>query len=544
MSGNESNVGLPKVALDFIESVVKKVRYRKKIRQEVREELTDHFYMAFKDCKTEQEKVQTAEEIISEFGDVRMLAGLIRRGKKRCRPLWRTVVVRTFQTIGISILCMILYSVWFISGKPNVETDYVVALSKHLMPEADDDNNAWANYKKAAELYKSIAEDDDFNEVYYDVKLPLSSLSREQRDGLNKWVEVNEQAWVEFSIAVEKEYLYREYGHNQNPDDLWLMNIYIPNLSKVKRLTQLAAWKSKLAMEQGESREAFEYCVKSMKASKHWMSQGTIIEYLVGLSVGGYGCNQALRLVIDGRFDPAELKAFRNEMSAVFSEGYPYCDLTGEEMFMFDAIQHYFTDGGPGGGHIAPRQLAKDLDEDYYDVKKIRDFLFGSIAHAGRNKTIAKAKEVYDKIEGLSRISPYERHARDISIDSIIKELPQYRYYIIHIFIPALEKVCNYHYQRGCEYQAVLTVLAIKQWEAEKGALPESLGVLVEAGLLDKVPDDPYSAGSLVYRVDGDGFMLYSVGMNFVDDGGEYGSNLKGGRRLWGGNGDAVFWPN
>ena len=85
MSDNKSQECLPKIALDFIDAVVKKVRYRKKIRQEVRQELTDHFYMALKDCTTDAAKLEAAEEVISEFGDPKMLGSLIRRGKKRCR---------------------------------------------------------------------------------------------------------------------------------------------------------------------------------------------------------------------------------------------------------------------------------------------------------------------------------------------------------------------------------------------------------------------------------------------------------------------------
>ena len=103
MTENKFVEGLPKVALDFIGSVVKKVRYRKKIRQEVLEELTDHFHTALKDCGSDEEKVHAAEELIAEFGDVKMLASLIRRGKKRCRALWRTVVVRSFQTLGACV---------------------------------------------------------------------------------------------------------------------------------------------------------------------------------------------------------------------------------------------------------------------------------------------------------------------------------------------------------------------------------------------------------------------------------------------------------
>src|SRR4030043_208410 len=89
---------LPCCACEFIETVVKKMRYRKKVRRDVQAELEAHFEDELKDCKTDEQK---ARQLISEFGDVKLLAVLLRRAKKRCRPLWRKAVVRSFQAVGI-----------------------------------------------------------------------------------------------------------------------------------------------------------------------------------------------------------------------------------------------------------------------------------------------------------------------------------------------------------------------------------------------------------------------------------------------------------
>ena len=40
-----------------------------------------------------------------------------------------------------------------------------------------------------------------------------------------------------------------------------------------------------------------------------------------------------------------------------------------------------------------------------------------------------------------------------------------------------------------------------------------------------------------------DGFMLYSVGENFIDDDGVLGKDKKGETKKWTDNGDAIFWP-
>lgn len=63
--------------------------------------------------------------------------------------------------------------------------------------------------------------------------------------------------------------------------------------------------------------------------------------------------------------------------------------------------------------------------------------------------------------------------------------------------------------------------LAIQAWRATRGRLPESLGEMVPA-YLTEIPVDPMAptAAALQYRQVGDGYLLYSVGHNGIDDGG------------------------
>ncbi len=133
---------LPACAAEFIKLVIKKMRYRKKVRADVMYELVTHFEDELKDYKTDEEKEQKAQQLITEFGDVKLLAVLMRRAKKRCRPLWQTVIARTFQTVGVLILCLIAYIAWFLSGKPAVTVDYVAELNRIACPTVDESLNA------------------------------------------------------------------------------------------------------------------------------------------------------------------------------------------------------------------------------------------------------------------------------------------------------------------------------------------------------------------------------------------------------------------
>jgi len=85
--------------------------------------------------------------------------------------------------------------------------------------------------------------------------------------------------------------------------------------------------------------------------------------------------------------------------------------------------------------------------------------------------------------------------------------------------------------------EALIATVSILRYEKEHNKYPESLEQLVESEYIKIVPQDPFSGNSLVYKKTDDGFILYSVGLNMIDDRGVIVNNK------WAKEGDAVFWP-
>jgi hypothetical protein len=67
--------------------------------------------------------------------------------------------------------------------------------------------------------------------------------------------------------------------------------------------------------------------------------------------------------------------------------------------------------------------------------------------------------------------------------------------------------------------------------------------MLVEGQYIGELPLDPFSDGPPVYRRTDDAFILYSLGLNFADDGGEPGLGRTGRSDLLARGGDIVIWP-
>jgi len=82
--------------------------------------------------------------------------------------------------------------------------------------------------------------------------------------------------------------------------------------------------------------------------------------------------------------------------------------------------------------------------------------------------------------------------------------------------------------RRSATLRLLICETALAQYLADHGAPPAQLPELVPEYLSD-VPDDPFSGRPLVYRTGPNGYVLYSVDQNCLDDGGRRGTSLTDG---------------
>ncbi len=84
-----------------------------------------------------------------------------------------------------------------------------------------------------------------------------------------------------------------------------------------------------------------------------------------------------------------------------------------------------------------------------------------------------------------------------------------------------IEAFCNAFWRERAEMRLLRLELAIQAWRVTHDRLPKSLSEVVPK-YMDEIPVDPFDpdGGLLRYRRTDDGYVLYSVGQNCIDDGG------------------------
>jgi hypothetical protein len=117
----------------------------------------------------------------------------------------------------------------------------------------------------------------------------------------------------------------------------------------------------------------------------------------------------------------------------------------------------------------------------------------------------------------------------------------KFRYYVSMVAIPNFVRATERAACVETERQMTLAAIALKRYQLRHGRLPTSLPALVPEFLL-AAPCDPMSGKDLCYRLKPDGcFVLYSVGRDGKDEGGDATPVSGTAFGLW--EGRDVVWP-
>jgi hypothetical protein len=537
---------LPQVLADYVAVLAKRAGCGRKIQQEVAEELRCHFIDALAGCEGDEARERCAEELIKEFGDTKMLAKLIKRGKERCRPLWQKVLYRTVYCLGGLILFVVLYSVWFFTGRPTFSVNYLTKLNEMARPASfDPDENAWPYYEKAISLYAGA--DEKLSERISKTcgkegYVSFTNLQESEQAAISAWLSKNTEAWAEFETGSRKPYCYREYnvGEKHDKDKPMLIAVLLPHLSELRDVARLGVWRAEKQLADSKSVEAAQTCLTLARVGRQWYEdRATLIEQLVAQAIVNMAEETMLGVIAGGNLSAEQTKSVRADMAGIFGDDYPYMTAIEMEGMIFeDTVQHTFTKGGPGGGHIVPKMFAQLglVPEEELLVAGL------AIVHAGRDKVLEAGEKLYTHLVESAKTSPYEKRSGKIkTTDEFLSSYNKVRYAFLWTLVPAVERVSTLRYQGKALHDATLTVLSLRQCQLEKGQLPETLDELVKAGYSKGLPGDPFSKGPLAYKKTGDDFVLYSLGEDFDDDNSRENPADPWGRKDTGG--DRVFWP-
>ncbi|MHB0946700.1 MAG: hypothetical protein ACYC3B_05980 [Sedimentisphaerales bacterium] len=541
------------------------MKWRKSVRADVQAELIGHFEDALRDCKNEDEKEIKAKELIQNFGDAKLIADLARRAKKRCRSLWAKIIMRSFQGIGIFIICFVIYCFYIFTGRPTIRINYIQEYIQANRPESKENANAGVLYNKVAKIYvnppklsyeKASKENgcggssSELLSKIQDIHR-LDELNDEEFAALNKWADDNNETIALFLEASKRPYCWYEPEKATAEYDFFIQ-IPLPHLSAVRNAARLMLAKVRLQAYAGNFDNASQDVFAVWNSAGHFWGPRTIIEQMVGIAIESMSFRTVRDLLSEYNLSQQQLKLLQNQLEKLFAENKCYMNYQTERFFKDDFFQQCFTDNGRGNGHPIPSKLAQfwDMAEDNKrNEESFRNVMFLGMAlvSADRKELSQVFDNFYDTAQQYAQMTPWQLRQENKSLNSFSTDWPRLkkaRYMNVLKLLPAFDNANSLFHRFNIDGQSLILTLAVLRYQQDNKTLPQTLQQLKDAGYIRSIPIDPFSGKDVIYKVIDNDFTIYSFGQDFDDDGGKMGTNEEAKPSMWNTkDGDAVFWP-
>jgi hypothetical protein len=284
-----------------------------------------------------------------------------------------------------------------------------------------------------------------------------------------------------------------------------VMDAVPPDAIQMIQTTELLFFSALFSAEDGDMSGAVSNIVSGLKFADLTAQEGTLMACLVSLAETRV-LTHFLGDICRGRdlgetdvkrlMDAQDVGAWRGRLAAGFR---------GERVMFVEAGRYFTTGGLRNFGSM-------------FEWKSWWDNLGLWTIRPLAKRDIRSSLPVFDFLEAEAKVPYYQ--SRDILRVRFeqLKKRPWYAF-ASKTLIGDFEGV----YMKVAQVESLMlasrTGLACRLYKSRTGSYPERLEELVPA-LLPAVPIDPFTGKPLVFRREGEGFIVYSLGSNQKDDGG------------------------
>lgn len=538
---------LPAEVTALIVEVVRRTRLWRREKVDVARELIAHFEDAI---KSEADPVQA----LRDFGEAKQAAKLIRRAKKRSRPIiwhaWRRTLHASAAALCLSVALYGVLIVRYFSGSPVIARDYTAEVNATIVA-VPEEQRAWPLYREALlalevsplpafEVNQWVVLPADAPQ-WVDAERVLRKLgatlelirrgARRPRLGFSITIDIDwdvERRFESLSISGASDSLAETYSQTRP-----VFERNSGRHSYIACIPELVEADARLSLLDKDAERLTADLIALVGIADQYANEPLFIDSIFSLNLLGASTRLIGETLARSRdmLTSDQLVALAHRLSA-FADGGPIEMRFGVwRIYFADFVQRLYTDDGRGDGRLTPEGLrllrsmgpTVALMGEWSEPSRL-DGLAAPLAA----QLIAGRREVEEEFE--RQLSLMEREAAQpmrqwkeipgTSFENLLASPAYYRrYQPLFVMLPAVGHAAMMAESATQRRDAALTAIALELFRRRHGAYPAQLEELVP-NFLPTVPIDRFDGRPLRYRLTDDGPLLYSVGADHIDDGG------------------------
>ena len=555
---------LPPEVDGFIEQVIRGTRLRKAERDDVRAELTSHFAEALASGAS-------AAAAMASYGDPKDSARALRAAAIAKRSAidraFGRALVATGWTVGVVVGAYVLFALYLAANAPRPSFDPIERVAERL-PVAPPSQVAWASYRKILPALGLTGHQDGANATADRIDAGPGWPGRKPTDEAGAtWDE--QVAWCDTHSAdlarlraasalpvlgfpyatglteldaalFEQGVIEQSQALIRDKDRPWrAFGIMLPHLASVRQCARVLALDATVAASRGQGAAAVDDLAAIVAMSMQVQQPRFLICDLVAVAMRAVAAQRAVMLLeaMPDAFTDADLARLQAVMRSVPAE-LAMLELWGERIGFEDAVQWVYSDDGDGDGFFNPTtenvSMLSSIDAGSLgsdNTMSSMQSVMVSLVRPGAAIWMAGRKDMmdfYDRwceeltarrdwtLGTLATAAPTQTDAPLRAGDAVFKS----RYLLAALLLPAIDKANTVLAADRAQREAVDVAAACVRFRQAKGAWPTSMAALVPA-YLPSTPVDPWSGKAPGIKGDGATFLVWSVGEDMVDQGGD-----------------------
>ncbi len=283
----------------------------------------------------------------------------------------------------------------------------------------------------------------------------------------------------------------------------------LPHLMKMRFCARLLLTDAMIKYDGGKIEEAVNSCRISLRMGKHLSQEPLFVSYLVTMSIIHITLNGIQAVLREDDISSPVYESLLKELDDINLE---------------TSLKKAFEGERCGGVHIY-----KEVMEGRFSPEKIfgeTSLYFSWICRPLFKKDMARYLRIMKEYIPLTTVPHYELKKTPEEFEREIANLPLYCF-LTRSLMPALYR--GYAKRAQCEAKIGTSqlALALRLYKAKNGSYPDSLEKL-KGENLNEIPKDPFTGQDYIYKKEGEGFVVYSVGKDLKDDDGIVAKWVKG----------------
>jgi hypothetical protein len=359
-----------------------------------------------------------------------------------------------------------------------------------------------------------------------------------------EWLDSSQQALAVIETATRRSHYYGPLVPS-SPDNerLGLSGALLPSVQKCRGLAITLVGRAMFRVDQGDHEGAWQDLMTCHRLGRLLAEGGTLIEFLVGVAIDSIASHADVVFLASSQPDTLRVEKYLGDLQKLprFPAVADKVDLC--ERFMFLENIARIDRLGIRDFNALDVRLAKTSEEraefkaaeiDWDPALRAGNRWFDRVAAAMREKDRGAREKELGRIEAVMNTLKKERVDSGKAIrllnesqsaaarGQILGEV------LLALRVPVMRKM-QLASDRIQQIQNNLSLaFALEAHRRQHGQYPKELDALAPR-YLKQIPLDLFSGKAMIYRPTADGYLLYSVGQNGKDDGGQtYGEDPAG----------------